>query len=125
MITLEHTPGPWRVDDTNRIVDMQDRVIAPYIQGHDIPHPAYSIASKQLVAKDDGGAANAQFICRAVNGFEKLLDRLDSIELICESLLSIVEASDLAHIHSGRIVNARHILLNDPILYAPAGGGAA
>jgi hypothetical protein len=120
-----HTPTPWRVDDENKIVDMHDRVIVPCVQAHDVPNPAFTPNSKQLISKDDGGVQNAEFICRAVNGFDKLLDRLDNIERICEGLLSIIETSDPARIHSGRVANARHILLNDPILRASQNGGAA
>jgi hypothetical protein len=125
MIRLDHTPGPWRVDADNRIVDMQDRVICPCVQAHDLRDPAFGIDSKQLAAKDDGGSANAHYICRAVNGFEKLLERLDNVELVLEGLLAVIEDSEFADRHKGKLLNARNILLNDPTLFTPELGGAA
>jgi hypothetical protein len=113
----QHTPTPWMVDSHQNIIDAENRVIIPCVQGHDIRHPAFDKNSGPIIAEDDGGAANAFYICKAVNNHEKLLTRIETIELICEGLIGKVEESDRAGAYAGYLNNAKHILANDPIMY--------
>jgi hypothetical protein len=74
------------VDSEQNIIDSENRVIVPCVQGHDVRSNAFSRESGILQAKDDGGAVNAAFICKAVNYHEKLLNRVKQLELVLAGL---------------------------------------
>jgi hypothetical protein len=63
-MNTEHTPGNWESQENE--VYAGDRLIAKCI-AWDIPSMAYSHPTKHLIAKDDGGNANASFIALACN----------------------------------------------------------
>lgn len=60
-----HTPGPWAINTEGQVTDLDGRVIAPLVHGHNVPSLAFPRGSGQYVAEDDGGAANARLIAAA------------------------------------------------------------
>jgi hypothetical protein len=48
---------------------------------------------------------------------KKLCDRIDKLEIITDDLIRIIEQSNKAEKYRGLLANAKHILLNDPLLY--------
>ena len=73
-----HTPGPWTIDTEGKVTDLDGRVIAPLVHGHNVPSLAYPRGSGQYIAEDDGGAANARLIAAAPD----LLEALEDLEII-------------------------------------------
>lgn len=75
-----HTPTPWSItpdgDITAACVDNSIIVHGSAINAYDVRNMAFE-NPRQLRAKDDGGAANAAFIVRAVNSHQALIDALE------------------------------------------------